>query len=165
MALAAALLSSGAGSSADCLQQVAQGAETLINPEPGFFIIGKQLGQASSGGDFCTHACSRTAPALPAPAHCPRPRIARTRAVHAPAHCTRWHALPRALLRMSRTVQDDSPLRCRHEIVRPGLKVFAQDRAGASGNGSRAPYYAVTDGVHVHLPSSRCCAAQNRSWI
>ncbi len=43
MKLAAALL--GAGSSAaggDCLQQTSQGADTLKNPEPGFFILGSK---------------------------------------------------------------------------------------------------------------------------
>ncbi len=43
MKLAAALL--GAGGSAaggDCLQQTSQGADTLINPEPGFFILGSK---------------------------------------------------------------------------------------------------------------------------
>ncbi len=43
MKLAAALL--GAGGSAaggDCLQQTSQGADTLVNPEPGFFILGSK---------------------------------------------------------------------------------------------------------------------------
>ena len=43
MKLAAALL--GAGGSAgggDCLQQTSQGADTLKNPEPGFFILGSK---------------------------------------------------------------------------------------------------------------------------
>jgi hypothetical protein len=39
MALAAALLARGGGGG-DCLQQTSQGAETLRNPEPGYFIIG-----------------------------------------------------------------------------------------------------------------------------
>lgn len=38
MKLAAALL--GAGGSGDCLAQTSQGADTLVNPEPGFFILG-----------------------------------------------------------------------------------------------------------------------------
>lgn len=39
MKLAAALLSQG---SADCLSIVGQGPETLVNPEPGFFILGSK---------------------------------------------------------------------------------------------------------------------------
>ncbi len=39
MKLAAALLGS---SSTDCLDQESQGAETLVNPEPGFFILGSK---------------------------------------------------------------------------------------------------------------------------
>ena len=38
MKLAAALM--GAGGGGDCIQQTSQGAETLRNPEPGFFILG-----------------------------------------------------------------------------------------------------------------------------
>ncbi|MEJ2084233.1 MAG: FAD-dependent oxidoreductase [Acidobacteriota bacterium] len=46
MKLAAALLSS---SSDDCLEQGGQGAETLVNPEPNFFILGsKSYGRNSS---------------------------------------------------------------------------------------------------------------------
>ena len=46
MSLAAALL--GADSS-DCLDQESQGAETLVNPEPGFFILGsKSYGRNST---------------------------------------------------------------------------------------------------------------------
>ncbi len=40
MKLAAALLGSSESSSADCLDQQSQGAETLLNPEPNFFILG-----------------------------------------------------------------------------------------------------------------------------
>ena len=40
MKLAAALLGSTDSSAADCLAQEGQGVETLINPEPGFFILG-----------------------------------------------------------------------------------------------------------------------------
>lgn len=39
MKLAAALLGE-AGGGADCLAQTSHGAETLVNPEPGFFILG-----------------------------------------------------------------------------------------------------------------------------
>lgn len=39
MKLAAALLGAS-GSGGDCLDQVAHGPETLINPEPGFFVLG-----------------------------------------------------------------------------------------------------------------------------
>ena len=39
MKLAAALLSSS-GSGGDCLQQVAHGPETLVSPEPGYFVLG-----------------------------------------------------------------------------------------------------------------------------
>jgi hypothetical protein len=46
MKLAAALLSQG---SADCLSIVGQGPETLVNPEPGFFILGsKSYGRNSA---------------------------------------------------------------------------------------------------------------------
>ena len=46
MKLAAALLGS---SGADCLEQTGHGAETLINPEPNFFILGsKSYGRNSS---------------------------------------------------------------------------------------------------------------------
>jgi len=45
MKLAASLL---AGSSADCLDQASAGAETLVTPEPGFFILGaKSYGRNS----------------------------------------------------------------------------------------------------------------------
>ncbi len=45
MKLAAALL---AGSGADCLAQTSHGPETLVNPEPGFFILGaKSYGRNS----------------------------------------------------------------------------------------------------------------------
>ncbi len=40
MKLAAALLGSAGSSSADCLDQESHGAETLLNPEPNFFILG-----------------------------------------------------------------------------------------------------------------------------
>lgn len=40
MKLAAALL--GSGSSGDCMKQESQGADTLLNPEPGFFILGSK---------------------------------------------------------------------------------------------------------------------------
>jgi hypothetical protein len=47
MKLAASLLASG--SDADCLTQTGQGIETLINPEPDFFILGsKSYGRNSS---------------------------------------------------------------------------------------------------------------------
>jgi hypothetical protein len=47
MALAAALLTSGATAS-DCLAQTSQGPETLRNPEPGFYILGaKSYGKNS----------------------------------------------------------------------------------------------------------------------
>jgi len=39
MNLSAALLGAGAG---DCLAQTTHGAETLKNPEPGFFILGSK---------------------------------------------------------------------------------------------------------------------------
>ena len=43
MKLAAALLSAGgAAAGGDCLQQTSQGADTLRNPEPGFFILGSK---------------------------------------------------------------------------------------------------------------------------
>jgi hypothetical protein len=46
MKLAAALLSTDGGG--DCLDQVAHGPETLVNPEPGFFILGaKSYGRNS----------------------------------------------------------------------------------------------------------------------
>jgi len=41
MKLAAALLGE-AGGSADCLTQTSHGAETLVNPEPGFFLLGSK---------------------------------------------------------------------------------------------------------------------------
>ena len=45
MKLAAALLGE---TSADCLSQSSHGAETLTNPEPGFFILGaKSYGRDS----------------------------------------------------------------------------------------------------------------------
>ena len=45
MKLAAALLADGGG---DCLEQAGHGAETLVNPEPGFFILGaKSYGRNS----------------------------------------------------------------------------------------------------------------------
>jgi hypothetical protein len=45
MALAAALLGAAGG---DCLEQTGHGAETLRNPEPGFFILGaKSYGRNS----------------------------------------------------------------------------------------------------------------------
>jgi hypothetical protein len=44
--LAAALLAEGGG--ADCLAQAGHGPETLVNPEPGFFILGaKSYGRNS----------------------------------------------------------------------------------------------------------------------
>lgn len=47
MKLAAALL--GSQGSANCLDQTSMGAETLVNPEPGFFILGaKSYGRNSS---------------------------------------------------------------------------------------------------------------------
>ena len=47
MKLAAALLAQS-GSSADCLDQKSLGAETLVNPEPVFFILGiKSYGRRS----------------------------------------------------------------------------------------------------------------------
>ena len=43
MKLAAALLSSSAGDGgSDCLAQSSHGADTLVNPEPGFFILGSK---------------------------------------------------------------------------------------------------------------------------
>lgn len=46
MNLSAALLAEGGGG--DCLAQVSHGAETLLNPEPGFFILGaKSYGRNS----------------------------------------------------------------------------------------------------------------------
>ena len=56
MKLAAAMLSSSGADSGDCLQQVAQGAETLLNPEPGFFIIGKLLRKVTRIGRRLVHA-------------------------------------------------------------------------------------------------------------
>lgn len=48
MKLAAALLGE-AGGSADCLTQSSHGAETLVNPEPGFFLLGsKSYGRNST---------------------------------------------------------------------------------------------------------------------
>jgi hypothetical protein len=41
MKLAAALLAEGGGG-ADCLTQESHGAETLVNPEPGFFLLGSK---------------------------------------------------------------------------------------------------------------------------
>ena len=47
MKLAAALLADGV--SADCLDQTSHGAETLVNPEPGFFVLGaKSYGRNAS---------------------------------------------------------------------------------------------------------------------
>ncbi|MFP5289176.1 MAG: hypothetical protein ACLGI9_25800, partial [Thermoanaerobaculia bacterium] len=44
--LSAALLGAAAG---DCLAQTSHGAETLMNPEPGFFILGiKSYGRNST---------------------------------------------------------------------------------------------------------------------
>jgi hypothetical protein len=40
MNLAAALLGQGGGAGGDCLAQTSLGADTLKNPEPGFFILG-----------------------------------------------------------------------------------------------------------------------------
>ena len=46
MSLSAALLAAGGGG--NCLAQVNHGAETLLNPEPGFFILGaKSYGRNS----------------------------------------------------------------------------------------------------------------------
>ncbi len=43
MKLAAALLGAGSsGAGGDCLQQTSQGADTLKNPEPGYFILGSK---------------------------------------------------------------------------------------------------------------------------
>lgn len=42
MKLAAALLSTGSATGGDCLDQTSQGADTLRNPEPGFFILGSK---------------------------------------------------------------------------------------------------------------------------
>jgi cation diffusion facilitator CzcD-associated flavoprotein CzcO len=42
MKLAAALMSAGGSTDGDCLAQSSQGAETLTNPEPGFFILGSK---------------------------------------------------------------------------------------------------------------------------
>eukprot|EP00520_Triparma_pacifica_P012749 CAMPEP_0118656444 /NCGR_PEP_ID=MMETSP0785-20121206/13492_1 /TAXON_ID=91992 /ORGANISM="Bolidomonas pacifica, Strain CCMP 1866" /LENGTH=386 /DNA_ID=CAMNT_0006549303 /DNA_START=106 /DNA_END=1266 /DNA_ORIENTATION=- len=48
MKLAAALMSSGGGGG-DCLAQVSQGPETLMNPEKGFFVLGmKSYGRGSA---------------------------------------------------------------------------------------------------------------------
>jgi thioredoxin reductase len=48
MKLAAAMMAASGTASADCLQQVAPGADTLRNPEPGFFILGmKSYGRGS----------------------------------------------------------------------------------------------------------------------
>ena len=102
MKLAAAMLSSSGADSGDCLQQVAQGAETLLNPEPGFFIIGKPLRKArESGGDLCTQSQSCLEPQRAHSAHY----------VYSPC-CTQCNFV---LFGASR---------CRHEIVRPWLKVF-----------------------------------------
>ena len=47
MKLAAALLAQGDGSG-DCLDQTSLGAETLVHPEPGIFILGiKSYGRRS----------------------------------------------------------------------------------------------------------------------
>lgn len=47
MKLAASLLSAGGGG--DCLAQTSAGAQTLLNPEPGFFVLGaKSYGRNSS---------------------------------------------------------------------------------------------------------------------
>ncbi len=40
MKLSAALLGAAAGAGADCLTQAGHGVETLVNPEPGFFLLG-----------------------------------------------------------------------------------------------------------------------------
>ena len=49
MKLAAALLASQGAGNADCLDQKSQGVETLLNPEPGFFILGaKSYGRNSA---------------------------------------------------------------------------------------------------------------------
>jgi hypothetical protein len=49
MKLAAALMAAQGAASADCLDQKSHGAETLLNPEPGFFILGaKSYGRNSS---------------------------------------------------------------------------------------------------------------------
>lgn len=49
MKLSAALLGSGGGGGGDCLEQKSHGAETLVNPEPGFFILGaKSYGRNNS---------------------------------------------------------------------------------------------------------------------
>ncbi|MBA2661930.1 MAG: NAD(P)-binding domain-containing protein [Bradymonadaceae bacterium] len=49
MALAAALLASGGGGGADCLAQASNGPETLLNPEPNFFVLGsKSYGRGSN---------------------------------------------------------------------------------------------------------------------
>jgi len=48
MKLAAAMMAAGGGGG-DCLAQVAPGAQTMINPEPGFFVIGmKSYGRGSA---------------------------------------------------------------------------------------------------------------------
>mmetsp|Transcript_9371 Transcript_9371/g.11611 ORF Transcript_9371/g.11611 Transcript_9371/m.11611 type:complete len:471 (-) Transcript_9371:553-1965(-) len=48
MNLAAALMSSSGAGSVDCLAQVAPGKETMINPEPSFYIVGmKSYGRSS----------------------------------------------------------------------------------------------------------------------
>jgi hypothetical protein len=48
MKLAAAMMAASGSASADCLQQVAPGADTLRNPEPGFYILGmKSYGRGS----------------------------------------------------------------------------------------------------------------------
>jgi len=47
MKLAAAMMAASGGGG-DCLSQVAPGAQTLVNPEPGFFILGmKSYGRGS----------------------------------------------------------------------------------------------------------------------
>ena len=48
MKLAAALLSASGAGSSDCLAQEAPGPQTLVNPEPNFFIVGmKSYGRGS----------------------------------------------------------------------------------------------------------------------
>ncbi|KAK3248861.1 hypothetical protein CYMTET_41690 [Cymbomonas tetramitiformis] len=49
MKLAAALMAASGDASGDCLQQVAPGAQTMLNPEPDFFVIGmKAYGRSSA---------------------------------------------------------------------------------------------------------------------
>ena len=48
MKLAAALMASSGAGSSDCLAQVAPGKDTMLNPEPGFYIVGmKSYGRGS----------------------------------------------------------------------------------------------------------------------